>query len=137
MWGGSLLLDFPGKEPPHKEFLGWDPNWGIFGVFLYVYVLFSFLNKLSTQHWGGNGFFVIFVVHFNFEFRPRFCTYESKNWAPFLKPTACIYIYIYARELVLVPLFWPYQESGTVPHKKKIILTAASSKSRVRNRPTG
>ena len=44
MWGeGPLLLDFPGKEPPHKEFLGWDPNWGIFGVFLYVYVLFSLL----------------------------------------------------------------------------------------------
>ena len=42
--GGSLLLDFPGKEPPHKDFLGWDPNWGIFGVFLYVYVLFSLLK---------------------------------------------------------------------------------------------
>ena len=38
--GGSLLLDFQGKEPPHKEFLGWDPNWGIFGVFLHVFVLF-------------------------------------------------------------------------------------------------
>ena len=44
MWGGSLLLDlFQEKEPPHKEFLGWDPKWGIFGVFLYVYVLFSLL----------------------------------------------------------------------------------------------
>ena len=64
--GGSLLLDFPGKkEPPHKEFLGWDPNWGIFGVFLYVYVLFPLLKEsaqilsLVTFVWkaaeGGGG----------------------------------------------------------------------------------
>ena len=33
-----------------------------------------------------------------------------------------IYIYIYAGELVLVPFFLPYQESGTVPHKKKSFL---------------
>ena len=31
MWGGPLLLYFPGKEPPHKEFLGSDPNWGDLG----------------------------------------------------------------------------------------------------------
>ena len=43
--GGPLLLYFPGKEPPHKEFLGWDPNWGDFRVVLYVYVLFSLLNN--------------------------------------------------------------------------------------------
>ena len=43
--GGPLILDFPGKEPTHKEFLGWDPNWGILGVFLYVYVLFSLASR--------------------------------------------------------------------------------------------
>ena len=42
--GAPLILYFPGKEPPHKEFLGWDPNWGIWGVFLYVSVLFSLLK---------------------------------------------------------------------------------------------
>ena len=56
MWGGggSLLLDFPGKEPPHKEFLGWDPNWGIFGVFLYVYVRFFPLELLGCQRISVN-----------------------------------------------------------------------------------
>ena len=34
-----LLLYFPGKEPSHKEFLGWDPHRGIFRAFLHVYVL--------------------------------------------------------------------------------------------------
>ena len=29
--GGPLLLYFPGKEPPHKEFLGSDPNGGDLG----------------------------------------------------------------------------------------------------------
>ena len=51
-WGGGpLLFYFPGQEPPHKEVLGWDPNWGIFGVFLYVYVLFSLLiSRDSATH---------------------------------------------------------------------------------------
>ena len=52
-------------------------------------------HKLATQHRGENGFYVIYVPHFNFEFRPRFWTYESKNRAPFLKPTAYKYTYIY------------------------------------------
>ena len=43
MWGGggagSSAL-FSMKERPHKEFLGSDLNWGVWGVFLYVYVLF-------------------------------------------------------------------------------------------------
>ena len=47
--GGPLTLYFPGKEPPHKEFLGWDPNWGIWGVFLYVYVLFSLLKEVQMS----------------------------------------------------------------------------------------
>ena len=47
--GGPLILYFPGKEPPHKEFLGWDPNWGIFWVFLYVYVLFSLVKTSSIM----------------------------------------------------------------------------------------
>ena len=47
MGGVPLLLDFPGKEIPHKECLGWDPSWGIFGVFLYVYVLFQILRLKS------------------------------------------------------------------------------------------
>ena len=50
--GGSLVLDFPGKEPPHKEFLGWDPNWGIVGAFLYVYVLFSLLSCVGRSQRG-------------------------------------------------------------------------------------
>ena len=37
---------------------------------------------------------VTFSVKFYFEIGPHFCTYESTNPAPFLKPTACIYIYI-------------------------------------------
>ena len=41
--GGPLVLDFPGKNPHIKNFLGWDPNWGIFRVFLCVYVLFALL----------------------------------------------------------------------------------------------
>ena len=45
--GGPLLLYFPGKEPPHKEFLGWDPNRGISGAFLYVYVLLSGSHRLT------------------------------------------------------------------------------------------
>ena len=49
----------------------------------------------NTGGGGGKRVFVIFVVNFNFKFRPHFCTYESKNRAPFLKPTACIYIYIH------------------------------------------
>ena len=53
-------------------------------------------RTLTTQHRGGNGFFVILVPHFNFKFRPRFWTYEYKNRAPFLKPIAYIYIYISA-----------------------------------------
>ena len=51
-------------------------------------------RTLTTQHRGGNGFFVILVPHFNFKFRPRFWTYEYKNRAPFLKPIAYIYIYV-------------------------------------------
>ena len=47
--GGPLLLYFPGKEPPHKEVLGWDPDCGIFGVLLYVYVLFSALERSDPQ----------------------------------------------------------------------------------------
>ena len=45
--GGPFLLYFPGKEPPHKEFLGSDPNWGHFGVFLHVCVRFFSLASLA------------------------------------------------------------------------------------------
>ena len=38
---------------------------------------------------GGGCFFVILVVHLNFEFRPRFCSYESQNRAPFLILAVC------------------------------------------------
>ena len=62
-------------------------------------------RTLTTQHRGGNGFFVILVPHFKFKFRPRFWTYECKNRAPFLKPIAYIYIYIYAGELLVCPPF--------------------------------
>ena len=37
----------------------------------------------------------------------------------------------------MVPLFLPFQELETVPPKQQIILTAATNKSRVRNRTTG
>ena len=47
-----------------------------------------------------------------------------------------IYIYI-CRRVSFGTTFLPFQELETVPPKKKIILTAARSKSRVRNRPTG
>ena len=55
MWGGGgpLILYFPGKEPPHKEFLRWDPNWGFLGYFLYVYVLF-FSLLTTVEHAVGN-----------------------------------------------------------------------------------
>ena len=53
------------------------------------------MQKVATQNRGGNGFSVIFVLHFDLVFGPRFCTYESKNRAPFLKPTAYVYLYIY------------------------------------------
>ena len=43
--GGALLLYFPENEHPHNEFLGSDPNWGFWGVFLYVYVLFFALDS--------------------------------------------------------------------------------------------
>ena len=41
--GESLLLDFPGKEPPHKEFLGGTLTGEFSAVFLYVYVSSSLL----------------------------------------------------------------------------------------------
>ena len=47
------------------------------------------------------------------------------------------YIYIYAGELVLVPLFGLSRVRNSTTFFKKIIPTAARSKSRVRNRPTG
>ena len=43
MLGASRPL-FSKQMTPHKEILGWDPNQGILGVFLYVYVLFSLLT---------------------------------------------------------------------------------------------
>ena len=55
----------------------------------------SWYIKLQPNTGWEMVLFLILVVHFNFEFRPRFCTYESKNRAPFLKPTAYIYIYTY------------------------------------------
>ena len=42
MWGGPLLLYLPGEESPHKEFLGWDPNRGIFrGISLGLCAFFA------------------------------------------------------------------------------------------------
>ena len=49
----SLLPRFPGKVAPHKAFLGWDPNWGIFRMFLYLYVLLSLLTTYDTSLGGG------------------------------------------------------------------------------------
>ena len=47
--GGPLLLSFPGKEPPHKEFLGSDPNWGdLEGNSLCLCVFFA-LEPLSIR----------------------------------------------------------------------------------------
>ena len=48
-----------------------------------------------------------------------------------------IHTYIYAGELFLVPLFCLTKSQERYHIKNKIILTAARSKSRVRNRPTG
>ena len=45
MWGYLFSFAFQEKNPPHKEFLGRDPNWWIFRVFLYVHVLFFDLNN--------------------------------------------------------------------------------------------
>ena len=55
--------------------------------------------------------FSISISHL--EFGPRFCTYESKNRAPFLKPTACIIIlYIYkAYSLIRWATFLGFKKS--------------------------
>ena len=42
---GPLLLYFPGKEPPHKKCLGWDPNWRIFGVHSHRKVVHIILSQ--------------------------------------------------------------------------------------------
>ena len=59
-------------------------------------------RTLATQHQGVNGFFVIVVPHFNFEFRPRFWTYESQKSGPVFEAYS-IYIIIYVVESNLGP----------------------------------
>ena len=50
MGGGASSALFPGKEPPHKEYLGSDPNWGdLGGMSLCVCAVFALDFGVSAR----------------------------------------------------------------------------------------
>ena len=56
MWGALFCFIFQEKNPHIKNFEGRILTGGIWGVFLYVYVLFSAPGKWGRTHMGLDGF---------------------------------------------------------------------------------